>query len=81
LSGQEPTATTTANGEGLLDFEVQTWNGSAWVTVPGGSVTGNTLAMRVFTFSDIATDKIRVLVHNARNNYSRIVEVEAFSCQ
>ena len=81
LNGQEPTATTTATGEGLLDFEVQTWNGSAWVTVPGGSVTGNTLAMRVFTFSDIATDKIRVLVHNARNNFSRIVEVEAFSCQ
>jgi hypothetical protein len=80
-TGQEPTATTTALGEGLLDFEVQTWNGSAWVTVPGGSVTGNTLAMRVFTFSDIATDKIRVLVHNARNNFSRIVEVEAFSCQ
>jgi extracellular elastinolytic metalloproteinase len=79
-SGLEPTLTTTATGEGILDFEVQTWNGS-WVTVPSGTVTGNTMAIRVFNFPDIATDKIRVLVHNARNNYSRIVEVEAFSCQ
>jgi len=79
-AGAEPTSTTSATGEGILDFEVQTWNGTTWVTVPGGNVTGNTLAMRVFTFSDIATDKIRVLVHNSRNNYSRIVEVEAFSC-
>ena len=80
-AGAEPTLVTTATGEGILDFEVQTWDGSAWVTVPGGTVTGNTLAIRVFTFSDITTDKIRVLVHNSRNFYSRIVEVEAFSCQ
>lgn len=79
-SGLEPTLSTPAIAEGILDFEVQTWNGSTWVTVPGGSVTGNTKAIRVFTFSDIVTSQIRVLVHNARNNYSRIVEVEAFSC-
>ena len=50
------------------------------VVVPGGSVTGNDKAMRVFSFADITTTKIRVVVNNARNNYSRIVEVEAFSC-
>jgi extracellular elastinolytic metalloproteinase len=77
----DPTANSTATGEGIIDFEVQTWSGSAWVTVPSGPVTGNTKAMRVFTFPDIATDKIRVLVHNARSFYSRIVEVEAYSCQ
>ena len=76
----EPTLTTPATGEGILDFDVQYWNGSAWVTVPGGSVTGNDKAMRVFSFADITTTKIRVVVNNARNNYSRIVEVEAFSC-
>ncbi len=53
--------------------------GSARVTVPG-SVTGNDKAWRKFTFPGITTTKIRVVVNNARNNYSRIVEVEAFSC-
>jgi hypothetical protein len=76
----EPTATTSCSGEGILDFDVQTWNGTAWVTVPSGSVTGNDKAMRVFTFPDTTTTKIRVVVNNARNNYSRIVEVEAFGC-
>ena len=79
-AGAEPTTTTSATGEGLLDFEVQTWNGSAWVTVPSGNIVGNTKAITVLSFSDITTDRIRVLVHNARNNYSRIVEVEAFTC-
>ena len=33
----EPNLTTPATGEGILDFDVQYWNGSAWVTVTGGS--------------------------------------------
>ena len=74
----EPTALTSATGEGLLDFSVQTWNGTAWVTQ--GSVTGNDKAMRVFTFPDVTTTKIQVVVTAARTNYSRIVEVEAFGC-
>jgi len=74
----EPTAATLCTGEGILDFEVQTWNGTAWVTVPSGSVTGNDRAMRVVTFSPITTTKIRVRVTNSRNNWTRIVEVEAF---
>jgi hypothetical protein len=48
--------------------------------VPGGSVTGNDKAMRVFTFSTIATSKIRVVVTASRNNWTRVVEVEAFGC-
>jgi hypothetical protein len=74
----EPTATTSCSGEGILDFSVQTWNGTAWVTQ--GSVTGNDKAMRVFQFPDVITTKIQVVVTAARNNYSRIVEVEAFGC-
>jgi hypothetical protein len=74
----EPTLTTSCSGEGILDFEVQYWNGTDWVTVPGGTVTGNDKAMRVFTFPTIATSQVRVKVNNARNNWSRIVEVEAF---
>ncbi len=77
-AGQEPTAATTAVTDGLLDFDVQYWDGSQWVTVPGGSVNGNDKAMRVFTFSPVTTTKVRVLVHNARVFYSRVVELEAF---
>jgi hypothetical protein len=73
----EPNLTTPATGEGILDFDVQTWNGTAWVTVPGGQVTGNDKAMRVFPFTAITTSKVRVAVNNSRNNWSRIVEVEA----
>jgi len=76
----EPTETTSANAEGILDFDVQYWNGSTWVTVPNGSVTGNDKALRRFMFASITTTKIRVNITNARNNWSRLVEVEAYGC-
>ena len=79
-SGSEPTLETSASAEGILDFKVEYWNGSAWVQVPGASVTGNDKAVRVFAFDDITTTKIRIVVTAARNNWSRIVEVEAFGC-
>lgn len=74
----EPTSSSSCDAEGILDFEVQYWNGSAWVTVPNGAVTGNSLAWRQFTFPAVTTTKIRVVVGNARNNWTRIVEVTAF---
>lgn len=77
----EPTETTPATAEGIIDFVVEYWNGSAWVQLPGGSsVTGNDKAMRVFQFTQVTTTKIRVTVTAARNNWSRIVEVEAKGC-
>ena len=75
-----PNLTTPATAEGILDFEVQMWTGQQWVTVPNGSVTNNDKAWRQFTFPAITTTKIRVQVNAARNNYSRIVEVEAIGC-
>jgi hypothetical protein len=75
-----PDLTTSCSGEGILDFDVQYWNGSTWITVPNGSVTGNDKAWRQFTFAAVTTTKIRVVVNNARNNYSRIVELEAYGC-
>ncbi|HEX8474157.1 MAG TPA: discoidin domain-containing protein [Pyrinomonadaceae bacterium] len=74
---QEPTPTMTCNLYGLLDYDVQYWNGVDWATVPGGQITGNNLVMRTLTFPDITTTKIRVVVHNARQHHSRVVEVEA----
>src|SRR4029077_4457243 len=74
----EPTQGMTFSLNGITAFDVQYWTGSAWITVPNGSVTGNNKVWRQFTFSPIATSKIRVLVNNALNTHSRIVELEAY---
>src|SRR6185369_2308571 len=74
----EPTQAMTFSLSGITAFDVQYWTGSAWITVPNGSVTGNNQVWRQFTFSPIATSKIRVLVNNALNTRSRIVELEAW---
>ncbi|HKB64826.1 MAG TPA: glycoside hydrolase domain-containing protein, partial [Pyrinomonadaceae bacterium] len=74
----EPTQAMTFSLNGITAFDVQYWTGSAWITVPNGSVTGNNKVWRQFTFSPIATSKIRVLVNNALNTRSRIVELEAW---
>ncbi len=73
--------TTPATFYGIRDFSVQYWTGAAWANVPGGAVTGNTLAKRSFSFPDITTDKIRVVVTDSADHlYSRVIEIEAFSC-
>ena len=79
LNTADPTQTTTFTLYGLRSFDVQYWNGSAWTTVPGGTVTNNNLVWNKLTFSPITTTKIRVVVNNALANYSRIVELEAWS--
>ena len=79
----QPGPGTTASLYGLLDFEVQYWDGAQWVTLPGGNITGNTLAVRTVSLApldEVTTTKIRVLVHNAREHFSRVVEVEAIGC-
>jgi Zn-dependent metalloprotease len=76
----QPTPTTPADVYGILDFDVQYWNGSAWVTVPGGEIRGNDKAMRTVSFANITTTRIRINVLNGRVHYSRIVEVEATGC-
>ncbi|HWS53372.1 MAG TPA: PA14 domain-containing protein, partial [Pyrinomonadaceae bacterium] len=76
---QEPTEGMAAAVYGLIDFEVQYWTGSAWATVPGGAVTGNTKVWRRLTFAPLTTRKLRVLVTAARGSgHSRVVEVEAW---
>jgi RHS repeat-associated protein len=76
----EPTETQTFTLYGITRFDVQYWNGSAWMTVPGGQVsTDNYNVWRRFTFTPVTTDKIRVLVHNALSNQSRVVELEAYA--
>ncbi len=76
----EPTLTQTFSVYGITNFDVQYWDGSTWVTVPNGSVTGNNKVWRQFTFSSITTSKIRVQVNGCADNvYSRVVEVEAWT--
>jgi RHS repeat-associated protein len=75
----EPTLAQTFSLYGITAFDVQYWNGSAWTTVPGGSVTGNNKVWRQFNFSPVTTNKIRVVVNaDADNAFSRVVEVEAW---
>ena len=74
----DPTETMTFSSYGIVAFDVQYWDGSAWVTVPGGSVSGNNRVWRKFTFSPVNTDRIRVLVNAADSGYSRIIEVEGW---
>ena len=64
---------------GITDFDVQTWNGSEWVTVPGGSVNGNRKVWKKFTFPPVTTPAIRVFVRKALGYYSRITEIEAYT--
>lgn len=77
-SPSEPTPSMTFSSWGLIDFEVQYWNGSSWVTVPGGNIVGNNLVWRKLTFAPVSTDRIRVYATFGQNARSRIVEVEAY---
>ncbi len=73
-----PTLTQTFSLYGLISFNVQYWNGSTWVTIPGGSVTGNNKVWRNFAFSPITTSKIRVFINTVPDAWSRVVEIQAF---
>jgi hypothetical protein len=72
----EPTDATTFSLYGIVDFTVQGWNGSAWVTL--ATVTGNNRVKRTVTFPAFTTDRVRVQVTKALNSWSRITEVEAW---
>jgi hypothetical protein len=63
---------------GLTGFDVQYWDGTDWVNVPSGQVTGNNKIWRKFTFSSITTSKIKVVVRASPDGWSRITELEAW---
>src|SRR6266404_4470520 len=42
----EPTETMTFSQHGVTVFDAQYWDGSNWITVPGGSITGNNKVWR-----------------------------------
>ena len=47
----EPTLSDIFTQYGVTSFEIQYWNGSAWVTVPGGSITGKQQGLEPGHFS------------------------------
>lgn len=74
----EPTEGQTFSLYGLVNFDVEYWTGVSWTPVPNGEIAGNNLVRREINFSPVQTDKIRVVVTNALNSWTRITEVEAF---
>ncbi len=79
VNPSEPTMTQTFANWGITAFNVQYWNGLSWVTITGGSVSGNNKVWRQFTFPAITTGKIRLTVNDSADHiYSRVVEVEAW---
>jgi hypothetical protein len=77
FSAAEPSDTMTSAIYGAVDFTVQGWDGSAWVTL--GTVIGNNLVKRAGSFPARSTDRIRVNITNALSGWSRLVEIEAWS--
>ena len=74
----EPTPTMTFAFWGLRGFQVQYWDGAAWVPIPGASIANNSLVWRRFLVAPVTTTKIRVLVTAGLNGSSRVIEVEAW---
>ncbi len=74
-----PTAGQTFSQYGLTDFRIEAWNGSAWITVPNGTITANNLVWRQVTFSPVTTTKIRLWVTGTRDNWTRVTEIEAYA--
>ncbi len=75
----EPTPTLTFQYYGLRDFNVQAWDGTAWVTVPNGVITGNNNVWRTITFPTLSTTKIRILSTSTVRDFARLIEVEAWT--
>jgi len=64
---------------GITTFEVRYWNGESWALIPGASVSGNQQVWRQIKFAPVSTPRIRVIVTGAVDDWSRIIEIEAYS--
>lgn len=73
----EPADTMTFASYGVVSFDVQTWNGTAWDTQ--ASVANNNLVKRTVTFPTVTTDKLRVMVTSARSASAQLTEIEVWT--
>ena len=74
----EPSIEMASVSYGIRSFEVQYWTGAGWASVTGGSITGNTKVWRKVGFAAVTTTRMRVLVHETVDGFSRIVELQAW---
>lgn len=66
----------TSNGA-MSDFTLEYWNGTAWLAIPGATITGNTSTARVVSFSSsVVTSKVR-LVSNTTGS-AKVAELLIF---
>jgi len=78
LDPVEPTDAMTGTRFVLTSFDVQGWNGSAWVTL--ATVRNNNLIKRTVSFATYTTDRVRVVVNSTPDgNWSRVTELEVWS--
>ncbi|TMH56733.1 MAG: hypothetical protein E6H53_14415, partial [Betaproteobacteria bacterium] len=80
LSPVDPSDTLTFTQRGVTAFDVQAWNGTAWITL--GSVTGNNLVKRTVSFGATTTARVRIVINGAaggKSVSSLLTEVEAWT--
>ena len=61
---------------GAQDFIIYYWNGSAYVAIPGGTVTGNNKVMRRFPVT-VNTTKILLSMTASPDGYARVLAFQA----
>ncbi len=77
-NGVDPPNNMTFTLYGVTAFQVQGWNGAAWVSL-GAAVANNNLVKVPVNFAAFTTNMIRVNVTAGLANYARIVEIEAWT--
>jgi hypothetical protein len=69
----------TSDGYPISDYDIQTWNGTTWVTV--SMVRGNSALFRTHSFTPVQTFRLRVLAYAGPSHqpgYARVNELEVY---
>ncbi len=69
----------TSDGYPIRDYDIQSWNGTSWVTI--NVVRGNTALFRTHTFTPVQTFRLRVLAYSGpshQTGYARVNELEVY---
>jgi hypothetical protein len=72
----EPTLDLTFSHYGLVDFNIEYWDGSKWSTL--ATIKGNKNVWVKSTFNQVTTDKIRLWVTKTGDGFARVAELEAY---
>ncbi len=74
----DPTPSLTFKNYGVTSFEIEQWDGSSWVPIPGTSVTKNEFVWAEVSFGSVTTTAIRLRIDGAQDEVSRVIELEAW---